>query len=92
MKAEIEAKIAELEAALAAKKQAMESEVAALEAAIVAERAKLTSWVEAIPAELHNLTQEMFDRLARFFGYSPSIEQPAAPAAVAPAEAPGAPQ
>lgn len=78
MKAEIEARIAALEAELAAKKQALSDEIAALEAKLASERAALTSWIENIPAELHNVTREAFDKIAAFFGYVPKPDDPSA--------------
>lgn len=79
MKAEIEARIAALEAELAAKKQALSDEIAALEAKLASERASLAAWVEAIPSELHNaITRDVFDRIAAFFGYVPKPAEPPA--------------
>lgn len=60
MKAEIEARIAALKAEYESKKSEYE-------VAIAAEEAKLKSFLENVPAELHNLERSAWERLKAFF-------------------------
>lgn len=45
----------------------VEAKIAQLEADLAAERAKLDSMLAEIPSEFHTLTQELFDKIKRYF-------------------------
>lgn len=45
----------------------IEAKIAQLEADLAAEREKLSAMMTDIPAEFHTLTQELFDKIKRFF-------------------------
>lgn len=48
-------------------KAELEAKIAQMEADLAAERAKLESMIAEIPSEFHTLTQELFDKIKRFF-------------------------
>lgn len=45
----------------------IEAKIAQLEADLSAEREKLSAMLNDIPAEFHSMTQEMLDKIKRFF-------------------------
>jgi ribosomal protein L29 len=48
-------------------KAEIEAKISALEAELIAERVKLDSMITNIPAEFHNMSRELFNRIAAFF-------------------------
>ncbi|HUP07669.1 MAG TPA: hypothetical protein VMU47_10990 [Caldimonas sp.] len=48
-------------------KAQLEAEIAALETELAAKKAQLESWLAEIPAEFHHITQEIADKIAKFF-------------------------
>lgn len=48
-------------------KAKLEAEIARIEAELAAAKAKLADFVENVPAELHHLEEEAWDRIKAFF-------------------------
>jgi len=67
MKAEILANIAALQQKRDALQQQLQMEMTSITNEIDAETAKLNKLLAEIPAEFHNMTQEVFDKLKEYF-------------------------